>query len=69
MSVLFLFQSTHQVIKAEKTVKTMNCKYNVVPVPKSISPECGMALEVETSNVDQVETLLNENNIVFTIRK
>ena len=44
--ILVLFQSTHDVIKAERTCLAAKIPVQVIPVPRSISSECGMALEI-----------------------
>jgi hypothetical protein len=44
--LLMLFSTTHDVIKAERVCLKLKLSVQVVPVPRSISSECGMALEV-----------------------
>lgn len=45
--MLFLFESTHAVMKAERICIKNDVYYKIVPVPRSISSQCGMALEVK----------------------
>lgn len=63
--MLYLFKSTHKVIKAEKLFKENNIYYKIVPVPKSISSECGMAIEIESKNEINCTHILRENTIEF----
>ncbi|OAG27510.1 DUF3343 domain-containing protein [Thermodesulfatator autotrophicus] len=47
MKVILLFPSIHYVLKAEKVLKKEGLKLDLVPVPKEVSSDCGMALEIE----------------------
>jgi len=44
--VLLIFQSIHHVLAAEKALKAAGIPPDLVPVPKEISPDCGMAITV-----------------------
>ncbi len=44
---LFLFRSTRDVIKAERELQINGIGQKVIPVPRTISSECGMALQIE----------------------
>ena len=46
MKTLFLFVSTHDVIRAERLCAAGGMTVRVVAVPRQLSAECGMALEV-----------------------
>ncbi len=63
--MLFLFESTHMAIKAEKILAGNNYKYKVVPVPKSISPECGIAIDVYDELANEVESIFKNIEIKF----
>ncbi len=63
--MLYLFKSTHKVIKAEKLFKKNNIYYKIIPVPKSISSECGMAIEIESKDEINCNNILKENTIEF----
>ena len=56
--MLFLFQSTHDVIMAERAIRTRNIPCRVIPVPRSISSQCGMALEIAIEYAEEVTDLL-----------
>ena len=55
---VFIFESTRAVIKSEKAVRAANIYCTVIPVPRSVSPLCGMALQVEDSEEAHVSELL-----------
>ena len=44
---LVLFKSTRAVIKAERLGKKNGIRCSIIPVPRTISSECGMAIEVD----------------------
>jgi len=56
--VLALFRSTHQVIKGEGALSQAKISYRIVPVPKSLSAECGMAIEIEEKDRPALESVL-----------
>jgi len=59
----YLFKSTRDVIKAEGFVKNHGIKYRIIPVPKNISSECGMAIETEMT--EETDRCLNESGIGY----
>jgi len=61
--MLFLFKSTHVVIKAEKCCHKQGIMCKIVPIPRFISTECGMGIEVKKEQVENVITLLKKNKI------
>ncbi|MCD6112721.1 MAG: DUF3343 domain-containing protein [Bacteroidales bacterium] len=63
--MLFLFESTHAVMKAERICIKNDVYYKIVPVPRSISSQCGMALEVKKESEDILSKLLEENKLNF----
>ncbi len=60
---IYIFDSTRSVIKAEKICRDANLKVRVIPVPRSISPKCGMALEVEEDCELKVARVLQQAGI------
>lgn len=67
--MLYLFESTHTVINAEKLCQEKDINYKIIPVPRIISSECGMAIEISGELEIQVDTIFNENNIKYTKSK
>ena len=60
-----IFDSIHYVIKGEKTLKDAGLPINVIPVPREISSDCGMALEFSCEDRDRVERMLVEKDITL----
>jgi len=66
MRHLLLFQSTRAVIKAERLCRRSGLACKVIPVPRLISSECGMAIEIRPEDRDAVEAVFAAENIVCT---
>lgn len=47
-----LFRSIHDVLKAEKVLKKIGAEFELVPVPRQISSECGVCIKSMTSPKD-----------------
>ena len=58
------FYSTHHALKAEKVLKK-EIKISVVPVPRSISANCGIAIKFLTEYLKEVEKILKSNHVGF----
>jgi hypothetical protein len=63
---LLLFRSTRAVIKAERLLRGHDLSCKVIPVPRTISSECGMAIEIRSQEREQIITLLAEAEISCT---
>lgn len=62
---LILFQNTRAVITAERLCKKKAITCTILPVPRSISTECGMAIEYQPEDRERIETLFQDAGIVF----
>jgi Putative Se/S carrier protein-like len=60
-----IFRSTRDVIRAEKICRTGEIPCRIIPVPRSLSPQCGMALELAPEVYGAAESLLREAAISF----
>jgi len=65
--ILFLFESTHAVITAERSLKSSNIQFKIIPVPRTISSQCGMAIEAEKSANQIISEILAKNKINFRV--
>lgn len=65
MRVIYIFESLHKLIKADRLHKEENIKVRVIPVPTSYHSTCGMCLEVNSNDVDEIDNLLDINQISF----
>ena len=64
---LFLFKSTHLVVKAQKYCKQNGIVCKIIPVPRSISTDCGMAIESNIEDCNLIISILNSNDIPYKI--
>lgn len=63
MKCVFIFESIHRVMKAEKLLKGKGIKIDLVPVPREISSDCGVAIELSTDSEKEACLLLGENKV------
>ena len=57
------FESVHNVIRAEKLLKQSGYEVMLMPVPREISSDCGMALKLFCDEVQEVKGFLEENGV------
>lgn len=57
--VLLIFQSIHHVLAAEAALKAADVAVELVPVPREISPNCGMAVTVALADRERALPLLS----------
>ncbi|NLH49234.1 MAG: DUF3343 domain-containing protein [Myxococcales bacterium] len=55
-----IFRSVHDVLKAEKIVLGKNLAVRLIPVPKQVDPDCGVALQISCEQRDEILFLLAE---------
>ena len=65
MSVIFIFESLHKLIKADNLLKEKSVKVRVIPVPTSYHSTCGMCLQSAEDDVDKIDNLLVINEMSF----
>jgi len=63
MKSVLLLESIHQVMRAEKLLKAKGMKIDLIPVPREISSDCGMAIELPLEAEKEVLRVLEENRI------
>jgi len=63
MKYVFIFESVHRVMKAEKLLKGKGIKIDLIPVPREISSDCGVAIELSADLEAEALLILRENRI------
>jgi len=53
-----IFNSVHRVMKAEKLLKGEKLSILLIPAPRALSSDCGLAIRYADSDRDRVEALL-----------
>jgi len=56
-----LFPAIHDVLKAEKRLKSEKIKYELVPIPRQLSSNCGVCIKVK--NFENVLNLIGTDAI------
>jgi hypothetical protein len=60
-----LFYSTSGAIRAEKLAKNAGLKVKLIPVPRHLSSDCGVCLRCESSDMEQVQGILDASRVEF----
>jgi hypothetical protein len=63
MTCVIIFGSIHRVMKAEKLLKRKGLTVDIIPVPREISSDCGVALELPVELEGQALRFMAENRI------
>ena len=68
-----VLETIHSVIKGERILKRAGLRIDVIPVPREISSDCGMALEFSCQDRDRVEQLFAEEDVtvvgIYSLRR
>jgi hypothetical protein len=59
-----LFRSVHHVLASEKILKNAGVQHKLIPVPKSISADCGVCIRFLPEYREVIENLLDKNEIL-----
>jgi hypothetical protein len=62
--VITFFGSSHA-LRAESILKKNKKSVKLIPGPREISPNCGVALRFKYTEKDEVHELLSSNNVLF----
>ena len=63
MKYVFLFESVHRVMRAEKILKGKGVSVDLIPVPRQINSDCGVAVEVDAGVGEKALHFLEEGKI------
>ncbi len=61
--IVAVFHSVHRVMKAEKILKGALQGIKVIPMPRQLSADCGMAIKFPSELLVQVRGLLQERDV------
>jgi hypothetical protein len=67
--LLVLFQTTHAVIKAERLCIAENIPCKVIAVPRLISSDCGISIELKEEQEAVVREILTRNGVAFEMHR
>ena len=66
MKCVLLFSSVHQVMRTEKLLKEKGIEVDLIPVPRDISSDCGIAIKLSKESEEKALLILRENRISTT---
>jgi hypothetical protein len=58
-----LFHSTAHAIRAEKVLEGAGFRIKMIPTPRQLSSDCGLALRFDRSDEEPVAATLEENRV------
>ena len=61
IAYFFLFRTVHDVLKAENALKDRGVSFELVPVPRALSSECGVCIASERPPEDIMSLLFSIN--------
>ena len=59
-----VFHSMHRVMKAEKVLKVAKKKILLIPVPRQLTSDCGLAIRFDKHVYNEVVNVLLENELI-----
>ena len=60
---VLIFNSIHRVMKAEALLKAKSLKFRLIPVPRSLASDCGLAMEMFGPGLDEFKKVLSAGGI------
>jgi hypothetical protein len=66
--LIALFRSVNHVIQAEKLLATLRIPHKIIPVPKSVSTECGVCIRILPEQRDALAGALEGHAGLVEIR-
>ena len=57
--VVLIFRGTHQVMSAEKILKKGGVPMRLIPVPRRLTSDCGLAIRIFPADKDRARTVLS----------
>jgi hypothetical protein len=57
-SVILIFRGTHQVLSAEKRLKLGGVAMRLIPVPRRLTSDCGLAIRIPAAERARARELL-----------
>ncbi|TFG60396.1 MAG: DUF3343 domain-containing protein [Deltaproteobacteria bacterium] len=62
--VILIFRGTHQVMSAEKNLKREGVPMRLIPVPRRLSSDCGLAIRIVLPDKERAKEVLSKSGIL-----
>jgi hypothetical protein len=60
---VLVLPSIHHILKVEKGAKSRSIPMELIPTPRQISSDCGMAVEVHRDNLDRLLSMVEQSKV------
>jgi len=57
--LILIFRGTHQVLSAERRLKEGGVPVRLIPVPRSLTSDCGLAIRIPADRRDRAREILS----------
>ncbi len=65
LNCYFTFSSVHLALRAEAVLKGITSSFRLIPVPRFLSSNCGIALQCPREQADTIKSTLEKNGVSF----
>lgn len=65
LNCYFTFSTVHLALRAESVLKGIACSFRLIPVPRFLSSNCGVALQCRSEEADTIKSALEQNRVSF----
>lgn len=65
MDRLFVFESVHQALFAEKLLKLSAVGFELIPTPREITASCGQSIALRAEDLPRAKELLEKGKVVY----
>lgn len=62
--LILIFRGTHQVLSAEKHLKKGGVPMRLIPVPRRLTSDCGLAIRIFPPDRDMARKILSRSGIL-----
>ena len=62
--IILIFRGTHQVLSAERQLKRAGVAMRLIPVPRSLTSDCGLAIRISSSGKDRARDVLSQAGLL-----
>ncbi len=61
--MILVFRGTHQVLSAEKQLRKGGVPMRLIPVPRHLTSECGLAIRIPLAERDRAREILSASRL------
>jgi hypothetical protein len=63
-TLVLIFRGTHQVLSAEKRLKGGGVSLRLIPVPRRLTSDCGLAIRIPLDHRDRAREILSRARLL-----